>query len=237
VALAYAQVVSFIHFLRRVRGPDSLNRLIELVEGGTPASDALREVGGEPFDRLYARWKEWLGEFPLDPIPGLRVLPRKPSEGGENTGRSSDLSGVLPYEAHRFVRLGDMLRDRSRPAAAAIEYRKAIRKTDYISPHLRVRIARMEIRSDQLPAAEKTLRRMARFYPDHLPLYLARAELHRRRDRDADAAKALETAVHINPFDPRVHRGLAILYGRLDRPRKHRREEKVLGKLYEWLGW
>jgi tetratricopeptide (TPR) repeat protein len=189
------------------------------------------------FDALFARWKKWLGEQKLDRIPGLRVLPRKLSEGQDNTGRTADLSGMLPDDAYRFVRLGDMLRDQSRPAAAAIEYRKGTHRTDYISPHLQVRLARMEVRSGQLDSAESTLRKMARYYPDHLPLYLTRSELLQSRKQYAEATRALETALHINPFDPRVHQGLGTLYGLTGQKEKRRREERVLRRIYEWLKW
>lgn len=237
VALAYAEVVSFIHFLHDLRGESSLPDLIDRVAAGEKIQDVLRDMGGMEFDALYARWKKWLGEQKLDRIPGLRVLPRKLSEGQDNTGRTADLSGMLPDEAYRFVRLGDMLRDQSRPAAAAIEYRKGAGRTDYISPHLQVRLARMEVRSGQLDSAQRTLRKMARYYPDHLPLYLTRSELLQNRRQYQEATRALETAAHINPFDPRVHQQLGTLYGLTGQKDKRRREERVLRRIYEWLKW
>ena len=237
VALAYAEVVSFIHFLRDVRGDNCLPLLIEQVAGGKDVQIALQNATGLAADRLIRRWKEWLDAQKLDRIPGLRVLPRKLSEGQDNTGRTADLSGVLPEEAYRFLRLGDMLRDQSRPGAAVMEYRKAIGSTEQIFPHLQVRLARMELRSRQLASAEQTLRKMARYYPDHFPLHLARAELERRRNNLDRAVANLETAAHINPFDPRVHQALAGLYAATGQPERRKREERVLQRLYKWLGW
>ena len=54
----------------------------------------------------------------------LRALAQRSPE--ELTERVADLSDVMPQEAYRFARLGDMLRDQARPRAAAIEYRKAL---------------------------------------------------------------------------------------------------------------
>ncbi|MBS3763980.1 MAG: hypothetical protein KGZ25_11835, partial [Planctomycetes bacterium] len=136
VALAYAEVVSFVRFLRELKKKNPLPELLDRVASGAQPREALSAMTGLPWKQLFAKWKNWLANEKLDRIPGLRVLPRKLTKGGDNTEQTGDLSERLPDEAYHFARLGDMLRDEARPGAAAIEYAKATKKTPFISPHL-----------------------------------------------------------------------------------------------------
>ncbi|MFW6456722.1 MAG: peptidase MA family metallohydrolase, partial [Planctomycetota bacterium] len=235
VALAYAEVVSFIHYLKDSYGVDSLSDVIGYIEEGKSVKAALRETGGAETSDMYEQWEKWVSNVSLDPIPGLRVLPRKIAEGEDNTARDERMMGGVEEEAQRYVRLGDMLRDESRPNAAAIEYRKAVGQAETISPELRVELARVLLKSDQVGAAEATLEEVAEYYPDFLPLYLVRARLRRREGDEEGAIEDLRTVVSINPFDPRPHRMLVKLYQRIGETDKVEREQRVLDKIDGWL--
>jgi len=235
-ALAFAEVTSFILFLRERAGSDAVSRVLEGVAGGAEVPDALARVAGCPFDEFLRQWRDWLGSLPLRSIPGLRIFPRRLNEGADNAERAADLAGVLPQEAYRFARLGDMLRDEARHAAAAIEYRKAAAATSYLSPHLQVRLAHALMASGALEEAQETLDAVAAYYPDYMPLYVAMGELCMRRGDERGAAKAMTQAVQINPFDPRPHELLAELYRRSGDAGAREREESALKVIFEWLG-
>jgi len=233
--LAFAEVVSFVQFLRERAGREAIPELLERVASGQEPQEALEGLTGSPFELTVQQWKEWLGSRELERIPGLRVLPRKLREGGDNSEGLGDLSGELPEEAFRFVRLGEMLDEEARPAAAAIEYRKAVRTAGFVSPQVHVRLARAEIKSGSLREAARTLEQVARYYEDYLPLHIARAELHLRRGDHASARAAMEEAVQINPFDPRPHEMLIALYAESGREAELAREGRVLRTIREWL--
>ena len=62
----------------------------------------------------------------------------------------------------RFVRLGDLLRERERPKAALVEYAKAIPLDEPQSPLLANRIAQSHIDLGDLKSAKGSLGRVAR---------------------------------------------------------------------------
>jgi tetratricopeptide (TPR) repeat protein len=192
-------------------------------------------VAGGSTDEMFGRWKNWLNDVSLDPIPGLRVLPRKLTEKRDNTAREERMSGSVPEDARKYIRLGDMLRDAQRPAGAVKEYRKALQRSDKISPDLRVELARVLMRSDQITPAETTLSEVGKYYPDYLPLYLTRARIHRQQGATEAAVEDLRTVIDINPFDPRPHRMLIRIYREKDEEGKLQREQKVLKEIYNWL--
>ncbi len=235
VALAYAEVVSFIHYLNAEHGVESLGELIGRIESGKTVGSALSEVAGGSTDKMFGRWKNWLNDVSLDPIPGLRVLPRKLTEKRDNTAREERMSGSVPEDAQKYIRLGDMLRDAQRPGGAVKEYRKALQRSDKISPDLRVELARVLMRSDQITPAETTLSEVGKYYPDYLPLYLTRARIHRQQGATEATVEDLRTVIDINPFDPRPHRMLIRIYREKDEEGKLQREQKVLKEIYNWL--
>lgn len=232
-ALAFAEAVSFVQFLVQLKGSAAIADVLDKVAAGRNAEGALEEVAGMPFRKLHEKWLQSMRTGKLDRIPGLRLLPRKVAGGGDNTERTSDLSGMLPEAAYHYVRLGDMLREAGRSTAAAIEYAKATGQSGFISPHVHVRLARAQILSGSLDEAGRTLDNVGRYYEDYLPLHITRGELFLRQGKKALAAAALEEAIQINPFDPRPHAALMELYAD---PVLKAREERALRAVYEWLG-
>ena len=237
VALAFAEVDSFIEFLEDKSGPKAVVSVLDAVAGGRPVEAALADVTGMPLKDLHAAWLQWLGARKLDRIPGLRLFPRAISEGPDNTEKVSDLANVFTPEAYKFIRLGDMLMDEDKVTAAAVEYGRAADRTTFLSPHLHVRMARARSLSGDYAAAGRALDEVARYYEDYLPTYIARAEMHLEQGQKAQAMAALEEAMQINPFDPRPHQVLIGLYGDAGRQEERAREERALKLIGQWLGW
>ena len=119
-SLAFAQVSSFMQAYYRELGRDGVQQALYLVAEGVDARRALANVGGVSWKTLETRWKKALAKQPKS--PPARLLPRYLS--GEAT-EQDELAGVELERARNFVRLGDLLWTRSRPAAASVEYAKA----------------------------------------------------------------------------------------------------------------
>ena len=237
VALAFAEVESFVQFLEQLKGPAVIPELLNLVSAGSESEAALEKLTATPFAKLQKDWLQSLRSRQLVRIPGLRLLPLKVNQGRDNTERVSDLSGLLPEGAFRFVRLGDMLRDEGAQAAAALEYGRAVEQAGYVSPHLYVRLANAQIQSRDYEHAGQTLDTMSRYYPDYLPLHVALAELRLGLKDKAAAASSLEEAIRINPYDPLPHETLIGLYAESGNTQGREREERALRAIYEWLNW
>jgi len=236
VALAYAEAIVFVQFLEAEFGKGTLGKVLNRVAGGDELGAAFDAVTAMPFEDLRARWLAWLKARKLERIPGLRLLPRVVSDGASNEEQTGHLSGVLPEEAFRFLRLGDMLVQEAEPVGAAVEYRKAADRAGFISPHLHVRLARALAEGGGADEALRTLDEVALYYEDYLPTYIVRGELHLGKGEAAKAIAALEEAVQINPYDPRPHELLAGLYAEGGQAEKRAREERALRIIYKWLG-
>lgn len=234
-ALAYAEVVSFVHYLRRLKGPSVLSDLLGRVADGRAVPEALRDETGMSLAQLHEAWLKSVREADLERVPGLKVMEMRPGDGADNSERASDLADAMPRDAYYFARLGDMLRDQARPHAAAIEYGKALDRTGAVSPHLSVRLARAQVLAGAYKDAEATLDKAAVYYEGYLPVHIVRGELYSALGEPERAAASLEEAVRINPFDPRPHEALVGLYGRLGRPAEQARAEEALAIIYQWL--
>jgi tetratricopeptide (TPR) repeat protein len=235
VMLAYAEVLSFVHFLSGLRGAEAVPRLLEEVAGGKGPEEALSAVAGMPFEELHEKWRGWLTTRDLKRIPGLRVLSRELKQGGGRAEDQERISSDAGEKVQRWVRLGDMLRDEARPAAAAIEYGKAAKASERILPPLLVRLARARMRTGDTDGAAEGLERLARYYEDYFPLHVLRGQLESRRNRPEAAIPAMERAIQIKPFDPRPHRELVGLYAHRGDQQRQAREERVLELLSQWL--
>ena len=166
-----------------------------------------RSVGGAPCRKS------------LSP-PSARLIPRYLS--GEAT-EQDELAGVELERARNFVRLGDLLWTRSRPAAASVEYSKA-HEAAPADPVVASRYARSAIAGGRPQEALAPLERTLERYPTHAPALSSLATALFRvsdfaaakgRCKPSDRTQSVRSAAPLHPCQPwrspSRTRGIAVL--------------------------
>ncbi len=223
-ALAFAQVATFIEaFHGRYEG-DGLRRAVARMAEGEDARDALVAVAGEPWSRLEARWRESLRGRPSPRHDPPRLLPLRFRHGAGEVDESTE---VQAEQARRHFRLGDLLWDRGRAGAAAVEYAKALEAAPD-DPLVASRFGRAALASGRAGEAIAALERVRERYPEHAPIQAVLGAALASEGRSAPAREALREAIRINPFDPQPHCDLASL---IEDDEQRRREVAACGAL------
>jgi tetratricopeptide (TPR) repeat protein len=204
-SLAFAQVSSFVAMYYREHGREAVQQALGRVRDGGDARKALAGVAGASWKALEKRWKSALSKEPKP--PSARLIPRYLS--GEAT-EQDELAGVELERARNFVRLGDLLWTRSRPAAASVEYSKA-HEAAPADPVVASRYARSAIAGGRPQEALAPLKRTLERYPTHAPALSSLATALFRVSDFAAAEGAANQAIAHNPFDPQPHCILAKL--------------------------
>ncbi|MGE0790212.1 MAG: tetratricopeptide repeat protein [Sandaracinaceae bacterium] len=204
-ALAFAQVATFVEGFYHAHGRDGLQRAVTAMAHGDDAREALAEVAGSDWDDLERAWRVGLRSRPPPPTDPPRMLTLRLASG---EGAAEEASDVVVEEARRHLRLGDLLWDRQRPAAASVEYGRA-HDAAPDDPIVASRFARAALDGGRPAEAVRALARFRERYPEHAPTWavsgaawLALGERGRARD-------ALLEAIRLNPFDPAVSCDLA----------------------------
>jgi tetratricopeptide (TPR) repeat protein len=198
-SLAFAQVSSFIEMYYREYGREGLQQTLWRISNGQDARKALAAIAGVPWQTLETRWKRALSRAPKP--PPARLIPRYLS--GEAT-EQDEVAAVELEDARNYVRLGDLLWTRSRPAAASVEYAKAHQAAPG-DPVVASRYARSAIAGGRPGAAVAPLMRTLERYPTHAPALSSLATAMFRTSKFVLARDAANRAIAHNPFDPQPH--------------------------------
>jgi tetratricopeptide (TPR) repeat protein len=204
-SLAFAQVSSFIASFYESFGAEGLQTVLDHVADGEDARKAFSKVARVPWRTLEGRWRDELAEAPE--APDARLIPRYLK--GE-ASEQDEVASVEIEQARKFLRLGDMLWARQRPAAASIEYGKAHRASPG-DPVVASRYARSAIAGGRPQDAIVPLTTTLALYPNHAPALSSLATAQYRTRALEEAEKAANRAIAHNPFDPQPHCVLSVL--------------------------
>jgi predicted Zn-dependent protease len=169
------------------------------VRDGEDARRALAQVSGLPWNTLEEQWKASLAEEPQG--PSARLLPRYLSN---EATEQDEVADVELDRARKYVRLGDMLWTRARPAAASIEYGKAHTAAP-ADPVVASRYARSALAGGRPKDAIAPLMRTLDRHPSHAPALSSLATAMFRTSNFDLAKSAADRAIAHNPFDPQPH--------------------------------
>jgi thiol-disulfide isomerase/thioredoxin len=206
-ALAYAQLAVLMDFCFKKGGDGVLLRVLPLLKAGEEAPDALaRGAGYATFGDLEAAWMTHMRNMELK----NRALGELPTnlDGGSS---EIDNDPVLSHreDLARFVRLGDLLRDRTqRPKEALIEYNKAIPPDEPQSPLLANRIAQAHLLLGESRRARAALEESLEDYPEFALSHKTLGEIYHQEGQLRAALAAYGHAVELNPFDVDVQTAL-----------------------------
>jgi hypothetical protein len=228
-ALAFAQVATMVHFLLE-RGTDAvLVDLMDRIRSGEATEDVVADLAGyADFDTFKVGWKAFIAQLPLIEQQ-LATLPVVLDSSGDDFASDPLLS--MRQDLARYARLGDLLREASRPAAALIEYGKAADPDAPPSPMLLARKAVCLEMMGEVSAALAVAEEGVALYPEFPLLQVTTAQLRDVSGQRTEAITAWKAAHDLNPFNPIVQRALMEGYeaiGEIDLAARHSRYERIL---------
>jgi tetratricopeptide (TPR) repeat protein len=209
-ALAYAQVLSFMHYLNGKLEGGWIRRFLEYLGNGMKIDDAVWTLSKFSLHRLYGWWKQSVSGRRQTPIPAVELMKRR-FKHGKATGESG-LESLLNADVRKHLRVGDLLRLRGHIQAAVKEYQRAHKLAQSPSPKVSDRLAACYLDLGNTKAVIAMLPKMAGLYPAHFTTFMQLGTALAIEDRHEEAAKTLEKANAINPFHPDVHCMLRDLY-------------------------
>ena len=217
-ALAFAEVFSVIEFIegtvKDVDGKRATNVLLEALRDGLDMDRALQRATGRNLAGLQKDWRAYLKKRPFKIVPGaepVKLTFVKDPRGGTATSDEVEDEAALQEaaskgkEGRRFVRLGNLLRERRRLRASAIEYEKATAITGVTSPALHNRLAGVLIETGEIEKARGVLNKSVAVFPDDPQTRVLLGRLALKADAWAEARTHYERATWENPFIPEVH--------------------------------
>jgi len=220
-ALAFAEVFSVIEFIEGnvadVGGKRATNVLLEGLRDDLDMDAALKRATGRDLAGLQKDWRAYLKKRPFKIVPGaepLKLTFVKDARSGAVASDEVEDEAALQEAAtkgkagRRFVRLGNLLRERRRLRAAATEYEKATAITGVTSPALHNRLAGVLIETGDVDKARGVLNKSVAVFPDDPQTRVLLGRLALKADDWAAARTHYERATWENPFIPEVHLAL-----------------------------
>ena len=214
--LAFAEVATTVAYLIHAYGQDSLFRVLDELKKGADYREAILRATGKPFPEFFAGWKEYAKARHFQEIPGLEVVELDIKSARQTSSEEPEEDSVSEAdlkqnEAWKFVRLGDLLRNRGRFGPALVEYGKA-RPVLSLNPRYLNKLALTYLLARQWDQALASLQPAQAYYPY---LALTYVNLGRAYAGKGDLPRAIgnfEASLTINPFDYTVYQTLLELY-------------------------
>jgi tetratricopeptide (TPR) repeat protein len=206
-ATAFAEVHTAMEYLIETYGAGSILKLLDgLRTSGGNVDAAFQAVTGGSLAVFEKRWSLWLKKRPFETRDGARA---PALHFGVNRAAADDDDPERPDgEAGRYARLGDLLYRRGHKQAAAVEYRRSIKRAGYGYAGLVHRLASSLIAGSQLSEAQDVLKRSSARSPDDPRTHVLLGRLALKGKRYQAALDAYSRVNGINPFDPECHEGM-----------------------------
>ncbi|MBM4279381.1 MAG: tetratricopeptide repeat protein [Deltaproteobacteria bacterium] len=217
-ALAFAEVFTVIEFVEKTipekDGKRATNILLETLANDATMDEALRASTGRDLAGLQRDWRQYLGKRAFKLVPGAepkRLTFVKDARGAGPAVDEAEEEAALKEATERgaagkkHVRLGNLLRERRRLKAAAVEYERAAKITGVTSPALHNRLAGVLLQTGDVLRARQWLDKTVAVFPDDPQTRVLLGRLAVRDQRWDEAQKQYERATWENPFIPEVH--------------------------------
>ncbi len=235
-ALAFAEVALAVELMASRGGTAALARVLEAIDGGAPVESAVATALGTSWPEFMSAWRRYLTTRPL-PKGGAQAMQHlKFIDDPKLGGPWAEWAELDDPKAREFARLGELLRERGRPAAARLEYRKALDRGGARVAVLANQFAVVAMQTGHGAEAEQVLGEAIGWNPDHPALRVRLARLKLERKDWAGAREQLTLANRQDPFDPDIHAGLALALDALADPATASRERRFAEILSQTRG-
>ena len=212
VQLAYAQAAAAIEFIIDSVGHQGLKEIMDrMARAATQgAGEAIKQILGLEFAEFEKKWTEFLAAKQLKPVAGAKI-PRYQVKDAKSGQERMDLEEIKSLVARNRAHLGDKLKERGRPGAAVLEYRRALAEgRDSVPVMNRLSAALIDLGRDG--EALDLLQRILELAPNHPTPYTQLGRVYLKLKDFNKSKEAFEESIQINPFNPEVHVGLARAY-------------------------
>ena len=189
--LAFAEVETMLGYLRSSCGDNAWFKTLDLLKSGKGDKAALEQVCGRSFDSVWSGWKQYVLAKNWEVIPGAQVMKL---EFKEQTGKEEDEEG--PAEKGKgadYMRIGDLLRDRSFFKAASVEYAKAANAEPF-NPRILNKLGLAQILANNFSAAVEPLLKLTSIYPTYSTGFVNLGNAYYGLKDDVKAQAAFEHA-------------------------------------------
>ena len=225
-ALAFAEVALAVELMVNRGGTPALAKTLSLISAGRPVELAVAGALGTTWPEFMASWRRYLSARPL-PKGGAQALQRlKFIDDPKRGGPWAEWAELDDPRAREFARLGELLRERNRPVAARLEYRKALDRAGARHAVLASQFAVVAIQTGKKAEAERVLGEAIGWNPDYAALRVRLGQLLLARKDFAGAREQLTLANRQDPFDAEIHAGLALAQEALGDPAAASRERR-----------
>ncbi|MCP4445231.1 MAG: tetratricopeptide repeat protein [Myxococcales bacterium] len=214
-ALAFAEVSTMVAYVHQSIGEDGLQRALKAIRQGTGARKAVAQAMNTQWDELERDWIRNLKSAKLQSKRFAERARRVRFRKGKGDANNVGVEAIANKKAEKYTRLGGMLRASGKPAAAAVEYEKALKHSGPGDPLIGAKLSRVYLelgRHQEAIALAKPLLALDEMDPVP-PTTLGAARL--AISDYAGASVAFELALRISPFDSQVRCGLAESYEQL----------------------
>ncbi|MAY82138.1 MAG: hypothetical protein CL930_15330 [Deltaproteobacteria bacterium] len=225
-ALAFAQVATLVQHVLESGGEETLPIIIRRIRDGEEPELVVAEAAGyTDFDALMVGWRSWVAQLPLvsEKVAALPVV-----LDGDADEFASDPLLAVDGSKLRSARLGDLLRERDRPLAALVEYRKAADGDGPTSPMLMAREADCLSKLKRMDEALALVNEGVDLYPEFTLLQVTRGRLLDAIGVHGSAVEAWKAAHDLNPFDVEVQQALVDDFGLLGKGADAARHKEYL---------
>lgn len=217
-ALAFAEVLTMIQWLYGRQGSQGFQRLLADLKTDPDLDRAFTNTYGFDVKGLQQRWKRAMRQrrlreldYHFDDYSILFDESDKPDPEGE-------IRKLKKRKGRNLMIIGKLLKDRGNNKAALIEFRKAEASMGQGYPRLQNYLADAYIELEEYDDAIQSLSPVFPLSPNYLPSRIRAAKAYAAVGDCERAVDHLNVAFRINPFDPRVHAGLARCYEVLQQP-------------------
>jgi hypothetical protein len=219
-SLAFAEVTTAIGLLFSSGGMPALRQVLTQVADGADARIAVaRAYGGSgAWADFEKAWRSFMTAQHYKVIPGFEALAPKYRKGSAIAARrapAEDESSQDRSGAERFLRLGNMLLQRSRVRAASAEYEKGAKLAGTTSWIFSVKLGRSYLALGEADRALAAVAPVQTLYPEVPWPHLIAGQALLAKGDAAGAVAPLLASLAANPFDPSVHCSLAEAYKKL----------------------
>jgi len=212
--LAFAEVSTALGYMVDKGGWDLVFDVCDELAKGRDYRQAIKNAMGVDFDTFWGNWVSYAKGLGYEEIQGIEITVYEIRKGDENFEQVDEdvKEEELAEEGHwKYVRLGDLLRDRGHYRAAEVEYQRA-REMDPYSPKILNKLGLCLFLGEEYERSLEPLQLGVKMYPSHSTTWVNLGRALFAADKKEESAKAFENALAINPFNPIPYRYLIDIY-------------------------
>lgn len=208
-ALAFAEVFTVIEFVVDKYKTSAIDALLAALTAGHGMESAFDQATGKPFSALLRDWKTYLRQRSYRQTPGSRAHKLVFKQRGDRDDIEVGTSEIkFPPRVEKRRRLGGILRSAGRPKAAAMQYRRALKRAGAKGSYLYNVVAATYIEAKQYPEALEVLQAARLASPDDPQTQILTGRVALILKQWKKARQAYLHANRVHPFHPEIHASL-----------------------------